>query len=352
MQHTAELQQLIADRYVSVQRHPTADLFIYNYTAKTQYERFWNETTLACRGLILDGAGQVVARPFPKFFNLDELDPALIPAGPFEVYEKMDGSLGILYWLARGDGADRPQIATRGSFTSEQAKRATQLLHDRYADTHDRLDRSKTYLFEIIYPQNRIVVDYGEREDLVLLAIIDTATGQDESLDDAHKLGFPVVRRYDGLADFEILRNHPDQNAEGFVIKFQSGSQQLSLRIKIKLAEYVRLHRILTGVSNLAIWEYMAAGKSLDELLNAVPDEFYAWVKQTKTQLETNYANIEAECRACFKDHGDRKTNALYYQTQRYPGVLFNMLDNKPYDHIIWKQIRPTFQKAFKTDEV
>lgn len=51
LNHT-ELQQLITDRYVNVQRHPTADLFIYNYTPKTQYERFWNETTLACRDIV------------------------------------------------------------------------------------------------------------------------------------------------------------------------------------------------------------------------------------------------------------------------------------------------------------
>jgi RNA ligase len=341
MQHTTELHQLIAGRYVSVQRHPTADLFIYNYTAKTQYERLWNEWTLACRGLILDGEDNVVGRPFVKFFNLDELDPTQIPAEPFEVYEKMDGSLGILYWLN-----DTPYIATRGAFISEQAQRATRLLHERYAHTFGRLDRSKTYLFEIIYPENRIVVNYGDREDLVLLAIIDRATGHDESLDGAESLGFSVVKRYDGMADFETLRAHNDPNAEGFVIKFQNG-----LRAKIKLAEYVRLHRILTGVSNLAIWEYMVAGKSMDELLEAVPDEFYHWVKQTKAQLEANYAQIEAECQACFRDLGDRKANALYYQTQRYPSVLFNMLDNKPYNQIIYKHIRPTFQKAFKVDE-
>ena len=344
MQHQTELQQLITDRYVSVQKHPTADLFIYNYTPKTQYERLWNEWTLMCRGLILDGAGTIVARPFPKFFNLEEHDPATIPNEPFEVFEKMDGSLGILYWLA-----NKPYLATRGSFMSEQSQRGTQVLHSRYAHTFDKLDRSKTYLFEIIYPENRIVVDYGGVDDLVLLAVIDRETGHDEEL--PADIGFTLVKRYDAVADYRTLRELVADNAEGFVVKFRSGLGQPSLRVKIKLAEYVRLHRILTGVSNVAIWEYLAAGNSLDELLDAVPDEFYAWVKQTKSQLENQFAAIETECRTCFQDYGDRKTNALYYQTQRYPSVLFKMLDNQPYHHIIWKHIRPTFQKAFKTDE-
>lgn len=53
-----------------------------------------------------------VARPFPKFFNLDEAiaNGEQLPAEAFEVTEKLDGSLGILYWL---DG--EPRLATRGT---------------------------------------------------------------------------------------------------------------------------------------------------------------------------------------------------------------------------------------------
>jgi RNA ligase len=31
---------------------PDADFFIYNYTAKAQYDKIWNEITLQARGLI------------------------------------------------------------------------------------------------------------------------------------------------------------------------------------------------------------------------------------------------------------------------------------------------------------
>ena len=334
---TTQLQPLIDAGYITVRSHPAADLFIYNYTPKAQYERVWNDCTLACRGLILDGAGRVVARPFAKFFNVDELDPALIPLEPFEVFEKLDGSLGILYWL-NGE----PFVATRGSFASEQAIRATQMLRTTYAHTLGQLDPAKTYLFEIIYPENRIVVDYAGRETLILLAIVDTATGRDEPLAD---IGFPVVKRFDGITDFQTLRAWEQANCEGFVVRFRSG-----MRLKIKLAEYVQLHRILTGVSNLSIWEYLSAGKSFDDLLAAVPDEFYDWVTATQTELLGRYEAIETECRATFRDLGDRKTTAIYFQTQRYPSVLFKMLDNQPYGHIIWKTIRPAFQKAFRSE--
>lgn len=121
------LHEMINEKLVSVQKHPEADLFIYNYSPKVQYEKLWNEVTLKTRGLILDAKMNYVARPFEKFFNLEELQPNEIPQIPFDVYEKIDGSLGILYWLN-----DKPFIATRGSFTSEQSQHATDVLYSRY----------------------------------------------------------------------------------------------------------------------------------------------------------------------------------------------------------------------------
>src|ERR1700744_2448922 len=64
------LDHALSERLVVARRHPTRNLTILNYTERCQYERgLWNEVTLACRGLIHDGAGNVVARPFRKFFN-------------------------------------------------------------------------------------------------------------------------------------------------------------------------------------------------------------------------------------------------------------------------------------------
>ncbi len=106
------LQQMIAEKMVNVTKHPSADLWLYNYSQKCQYEKCWNEITLQCRGLILDSDFKIVARPFGKFFNLEEHTPDQIPALPFDVFDKMDGSLAITYWID-----DIPHIATRGSYT-------------------------------------------------------------------------------------------------------------------------------------------------------------------------------------------------------------------------------------------
>ena len=77
------------------QTHPTLPLTIWNYSRTCQYDRLWDDVTMACRGLVTDDAGKIIAKPFPKFFNYEEHTAEEIPNELFDVYEKMDGSLGI-----------------------------------------------------------------------------------------------------------------------------------------------------------------------------------------------------------------------------------------------------------------
>ena len=67
-----KLNDLISENYVMYQKHKNAELYIYNYTNACQYAGNWNEITTMCRGLILDNQGNIVARPFNKFFNIEE----------------------------------------------------------------------------------------------------------------------------------------------------------------------------------------------------------------------------------------------------------------------------------------
>jgi len=91
-------------------------LSLFCYTNRCVYERLWNDWTLIARGLILDRENQqVIATPFPKFFNYGEMGIAL-PGEFFDVYEKMDGSLGITYYYQ-----EHWYIATKGAFDSKQA---------------------------------------------------------------------------------------------------------------------------------------------------------------------------------------------------------------------------------------
>jgi T4 RnlA family RNA ligase len=347
--NTKELNQLIADGYINVNKHPSADLFIYNYSQKAQYERVWNDWTLACRGLIMDKDYNILARPFQKFFNLEEMENQIVPNESFEVYEKMDGSLGILYWIE-----NEAFIATRGSFVSEQAQVATEMLRTQYAEVIPLLDKSKTFLFEIIYPENRIVLDYGNERKLVLLAIVDTQTGIEVetfhetsshkgfSETSSNEHFFPIVKRYDGLNDLSKLKQLEEENKEGFVVKYKNG-----YRLKVKFDEYQRIHRIVTQVSSLNIWEYLKEGQDLLPILDRVPDEFYDWVKATHAKLLEKYSEIEFQAKLDFKVLENRKETALYFMKCTYPSVMFKILDGQSYEQTIWKMIKPDYQKPF-----
>ncbi|MEP7218332.1 MAG: RNA ligase [Bacteroidota bacterium] len=336
-----ELRRHIESGHITDRKHPDADLYIYNYTAKTQYDRVWNQITLVCRGLILDSDGTIVARPFGKFFNLSDHPAETIPNEPFEVFEKFDGSLGILYFIG-----DEPAIATRGAFASPQAIRGTEILRREIAktlstDQREALrDPEVTHLFEIVYPENRIVVDYGGEEKLVHLATIDKRTGLDVPIRD---LGFPRAPMLQWGDDLHNLAGNGTENAEGYVVRFRSG-----LRVKVKLAEYLRLHKLLTGISEKKIWEHLRDELGVEPLLERVPDEFNTWVREIVERLQRDYAAIESEALADFKTFPTRKETAEYILTRPHPKVLFSILTGKDYRRAIWNLIEPKFTRPFK----
>lgn len=335
-----------AQGLITCRPHPTEGLLIWNYTPQCQFAQAWDEVTMQSRGLITQVDGTIVARPFRKFHNIEQHQQ--LPLESFKVTEKMDGSLGILYFVN-----GKPFIATRGSFTSEQAIKATDILYRKYGGITGLFKPCYTYLFEIIYPENRIVVDYAGMEELVLLAIINTNTGEEYDIHDPDFIKtccglFPIVKHYDGITDIARLRELEEANKEGFVIRFESG-----LRVKCKFTEYVRLHKLLTQVNARLIWERLRDNQPIDDLLERVPDEFFAWIKTTCGALQSQYSAIEQaslEVVAQVQGLPSRKEQAAIVCRSQYSGVVFKMLDKKPYADVIWKMLKPAAERPFRED--
>lgn len=257
-------------------------LRILNYTPRATYSRAWNPATLLCRGLIVDAEDRVLARPFPKFFNPDEPDAPPVPRGvPMAVTEKLDGSLGIAYHHPTGD----VRIATRGSLTSHQAVEATGIWRDNYRQV--RFEEGITPLFEIIYPANRVVVDYGNMRDLVLLAVIDIRTGADLPPGRIDWPG-PVAgtHRVHSLGELMDHVAASDEAArEGYVVRFDMGPDRPQVRFKLKFPEYVVAHRFVTGLTSLRVWEVVAIADTLNRGLDT---------RTTAARLRMNPETVEA----------------------------------------------------------
>jgi RNA ligase len=350
----ATLEKYYNDGLLYKQVHPTLPLTIWNYTEKVQFEDLWDEVTLMCRGLVTDDKGNVVARPFRKFFNMEEGKHT--STDEFKVYEKMDGSLGI-FFNYEGEWV----MATRGSFTSDQAVKGMEMLSN--YDYH-KLHKDFTYLFEIIYAENRIVCSY-DFEDVILLGMINTETGYEvdlygEGVDVRLKnlinnLGFKVVKKYDGINDYSVLKEMIKDDEEGFVVRFSNGD-----RMKVKGEEYLRLHKIMTNVSTTVVWEMLSEGQDVLELLKDVPDEFYKKIKMYVQDLRYGhyqYGEYAGKIHDYFRygKYGDRETEpskkefALHLdECKTHPKIkalCFLMWDGKNTDKVIWNYLKPEYKK-------
>lgn len=355
----ALLKDMLLERYVHVQSHPSLPLNILNYTPAAQYAQKWNEVTTKCRGLIYDAdTEEVIARGFDKFFNWDDSSQPYPPSGPVLRSPKMDGSLGILYKLENAElsKATGWSVATRGSFTSDQARMATAMLwraHDANELDLNDLREEKSYLVEIIYPENRIVVDYGDQRRLVLLDVLDTETGKSD-LDEFERVYWldKVERTYfpKGFSD-QFVHDIPE-GEEGFVVYWPGKNY----RVKMKAAEYLELHRMIFSLSERSIWEALGNDQTIEEICVRLPDEFHAWVQRVAADLIEKRDRICSEARREFTsilhevyDPWDRKAFAQRATGSPNRAYLFMLYDGKDIQDSIWKTLRPVGGKTVTT---
>ena len=333
---------MVNHNYIKVVNHPTEPgIRIICYTAECNGEKIWNDTTRKCRGIIIDGDNNISSRQFEKFFNIEEYDdPTIVDEYALdyspEIYEKLDGSLGILYWIG-----DTPYIATKGSFDSAQAVHATKLLHTKYRHTWKDLLRNKTYLFEIIYPADLHIVKYGAIDDIFLLAIISTENFFEYPVEIAQHL-FPVVKKY-YCNDWKNVRSIIDgTNREGFVVKFGPH------RIKMKYAEYWRLHCMKAGLSEKLIRQCLVEGdmSPVAEALTLFDEESIIYYNKLIKKYTDKYAEITDKCIEDYRtDFATKKDAALYFKTCKYQHVLFSMYNGYDPSKITWNYVMREIEK-------
>lgn len=329
------LTDMLDQKYVKVQTHPKYGYSIYNYTDRATFDRVWNAATINCRGLITDARGTVIARGMPKFFNHNQVEaPKFGLDDPVFVADKADGSLGILYPTPEGGWA----VATRGSFTSDQAIHATENLPPLVRYRPATFDE-ETRVFEIVYPGNRIVVDYGDRDELVPLGVVNNATGR----------FYPKDPEFGIKTYAEALALPPRENAEGLVLTRVSDGAML----KIKQEDYLALHRVIFGLNARKLWQLIVDGEDVDNYIAALPDEFQdwargeVWIMEQDVQfllgnIEAKYHHVVDELNHEYGDNawtrGDFAQKVRDYEFKSY---LFLLLDGKDIEPVVWRNNKP-----------
>jgi RNA ligase len=372
----SKLQEHLNQGTVGVQQHPTLPLVIYNYTHRAQFTpRIFGDGVIDyCRGLIVhEESGEIIARPFKKFHNLNTADfpetnidniIARYSAKQMHTTEKMDGSLGI-FWRYEDDWG----IATRGSFTSPQAVWATNWYQNKILDKEATLFKAKEFtpLFEIVYPENRIVVRY-DFEGLILLGLVNKRFGYEmdrQTLEiEGESHGFKnrlIVKDYGTAADIKKLSmNLPtdETNREGYVLSFDNNQETDPLKVKVKFEDYLRIHKMVTTLNPRVIWELMSQGIDLD--IDTLPDHFKRWVGDWKRKLVEDYNDVFDAASRIYQarpayegmygkdNRAERKFYAEYIQRMtQLPWVtavfwmMYDKRSNEDINELVWDAVKP-----------
>lgn len=346
------LPDLIAQHYLNVRTSPCGRYTLLGYTDKCVYDRRWTRETLQCRGLVVrSDTREVVCWPFEKFFNLGEIHettPEALAARPgrFSVTDKFDGSLINIWW-----GGAQWHVTSRGSFESSQAQAA-----ERWLTEHCTWFRAGwnhipyTLMCEWVAPDNRVVIAY-DQPDLVLIGArhmggLGSGNRGDASnyelRDLASELGLRCPQAQTARIEALAQQATHTTGIEGWVLRWPDG-----FRVKVKTAEYVALHRLITQYSPKRVWEAYCEGKHHDYVAQ-LPDELQAEARAVVAQIDTTLAartrDLDARYLALCARTTDRKSFALAVQGEPVEDrpLLFALRDDKPTVPLLLKQIGAT----------
>lgn len=285
-----------------------------------------------CRGLIFDADGNLMSRPFHKFFNVNEREETqtheIDMSQSHVIMEKMDGSM-IRPILV--DGYLR--LATKMGVTNV-AMEAEAWLAAQDPQLKYRLMGSlmigETPIFEWISPFNQIVLAY-EEADLVYLGTRDNRTGNYYFEEDTPFTKVPRYGSMDGNILEYINRQRGAEGREGDIIRFADGHM-----LKIKSDWYVRIHKTIDRVKFDRNIVDLIINEDVDDVVPMLPQEQVSRIRDFETrfwrafkQKENRLLGQRMNASQTYED--DRKRIALemvpHLENKADAQFIFRMLD-------------------------
>ena len=252
------------------------DLAIFNYNMDVD---FANPLVQESRGIIIDyTVPRVVCWPFRKFGNWQESYADEIDWSTARVQEKIDGSIiklymyqGAWHWATNGmiDAAEADCMYSSKNFL-EVIKSASNYGKIEF----DKLDRDYTYIFELVSPDTKVVIDYGYTK-LFHTGTRNNITGEEYSTVD---IGIEKPREYALTSFDDAIKAATELNAigqdvehEGFVVVDGHWN-----RIKIKTQEYLNVHHAINGhvMTKKRMIEYILDGGDALNIIKADVPEY------------------------------------------------------------------------------
>lgn len=263
-------------KLISATEHPELPLVIYHYTPPCAIQGLWGEATVKSRGLLVNSETlEIVGAVMSKFFR-DEDWPASF-ARPMSddtdyiITEKLDG---VLVYVTEFEG--ERIVWTRTGFDNDAVTYATAML-----DAFDLRGfdlESLTLGFELIHPKQRVIVDYGDVERLVLIDVISNVTalpvGYDAVLVVARRIGAETP------PERSLLPQEYDQeNRDGVVLRYRLGLY----RKKVKTEWYMERARFLPTLTSRRVLEKLRDGSLSSWIVKCPSDEWIEWMADEAT---------------------------------------------------------------------
>lgn len=294
-------------------------------------ETFTNPIALECRGLKFDTEGNLIARPFHKFFNvgerqgIDEIDWSQ----EHWVEEKLDGSMvhGVIV-------DDFFEFMTRGGITPQAIAAKKLLTEDQRNWLIVLCAFGYTPIFEYTAPDNQVVIEYPKPE-LTLLDIRHNLTGAYQydwgtgSFYRETLRWFPEANRIRGYKSESLIKNVRDwDDCEGVVIKFHDGH-----RLKVKADDYVLKHKTLGSVVHEKNLMKLIVQGEIDDILPILSEGMREKVKNYRDRVELYFNRKVGDISRFLKtwEGVDRKTFAHHVRgsfNREIHSVVFKSLDN------------------------
>lgn len=327
------------------------------------YSDWLEPDALECRGIMFEMNGEkpvrIASRPMEKFFNLNET-PFTMGLNLTKIVlamAKEDGSL-ISSYVDQGNLC----FKSKTSMFSEQSVEAQSFMmraeHNALAERVLELAKNGyTCNFEYVSPTNRIVLEYQER-NLVLLNVRSNSSGEYVPYKELFKDG--ILRKYlvrgfdfDTSSEDFVEEIRKMEGIEGFIFELENG-----LKFKLKTNWYSALHHTKDSINNnQRLFESIVANAS-DDLKAMFFGDDYAITKVNKFEeihigylrdslglLESVYASVAGKDR---KDYAMTAQVALKNQPGLFPIIMQYFGKGIDYDTVIDK-INQSFLKISKT---
>lgn len=360
------------------------ELYMFSYDGI--FSDFNDEYVRLCRGCIISLEDPknpyMICAPFYKFGNMGQSFCPEIDWGSALVEQKVDGILIKLFyyknqwrWVTNNGWSTDVEFNMITKLPSKYKEVPTEYcktvqdlidycIQKNDVDIH-KFSPDYTYMFELISPRLRILVDNHET-DLVYLGCRNNYSYNEYSLNIAKTL-IPIISKFNTVKYFDLhninevidlCNSYKGDEDEGVVVVDKDFN-----RVKIKCQDYIRLkvYRNMFDTTEEQIWKGMREG-TIDDVLQVFPElnERIKAIKETAIRykkLLESYGEIGKKefNRILSETNNIKQTKRIYadWVKKTYPVLYFAVFEgvndvpnyDRYLDHIKYKEMVEILKK-------